>query len=113
MNPAYFFLIIMLVLLLSSDKTKKNAAAIRQVIKNKRSKGEKKMHELLEKYIGKECIIYTLNSQLNDTITTIQDGWLSLTDAGGNTEVINLDYIIRLSEMPRKKNGKKKTVILG
>ena len=84
-----------------------------RVIKNKRLKGAKKMHELLEKYLGQECIVYTMsNQQVAGTIDKIQDGWLSLTDEGGNGEALNLDYITRVRPVPRKKNGKKKSVIL-
>ena len=31
----------------------------------------------------------------------------------GETEIINLDFITRIREYPRKKNGKKKGIILG
>lgn len=71
------------------------------------------MHELLEKYIGQECLVYTLSgNQIIGTVNSVKDGWLSLTNESGKDEVLNLDYIIRIREVPRNKNGKKKSVIL-
>ena len=35
--------------------------------------------------------------------------WL---EKNGKIEALNLDFVIRIREYPRKKNGKKKTVIL-
>ena len=112
MNPAYYVIIFMLIFFLITQENKRKTAVTRRLIKKKRLKGAKKMHELLEKYIGQECIIYTINSQITGTVSKMQDGWLSLTDNTGNEEALNLDYIIRVREVPRKKNGKKKSVVL-
>lgn len=102
----------MLVIIIVSQQRQKKTAVIQRILKNKRIKGAKKMHELLVKYIGQECVVYTLSgSQLIGTVNSIKDGWLSLTNEGGKDEVLNLDYIIRIREVPRKKNGKKKSVV--
>ena len=110
MNPSYYVIFIVLFIIISQQNRHKKAAVIQQVIKNKRAKGAKKMHELLEKYIGQECVVYTLNNQITGTVTALQDGWLSLSDKLGNTEVLNLDYIIRVRQVPLNKNGKKKAI---
>ena len=69
------------------------------------------MHELLEKYIGRECIVYTLgDSQITGTITALKDGWLNIADKLGNEEVLNLDYIVRVRDIPLNKTGKKKAI---
>ena len=69
------------------------------------------MHELLEKDIGRECIVYTLgDSQITGTITALKDGWLNIADKLGNEEVLNLDYIVRVRDIPLNKNGKKKAI---
>ena len=69
------------------------------------------MHELLEKYIGRECIVYTLSgNQITGTVTALKDGWLNIADKLGNEEVLNLDYIVRVRDIPLNKNGKKKAI---
>lgn len=70
------------------------------------------MYELAQKFIGKECLIYTFNSsQLTGTIKEVNEGAI-LIDNGDNLEAVNFDFIVRIREYPRKKNGKKKSVIL-
>ena len=34
-----------------------------------------------------------------------------MVEMGGKTEAINLDFVIRIREYPRNKNGKKKSVV--
>ena len=69
------------------------------------------MNELLEKYIVRECIVYTLgDSQITGTITALKDGWLNIADKLGNEEVLNLEYIVRVRDIPLNKNGKKKAI---
>ena len=69
------------------------------------------MYELAKAFIGKECFIYTVNSQLTGTVTEVTEGALLLNN-GKETEILNLDYIVRIREYPRRKDGKKKSVVL-
>ena len=70
------------------------------------------MYELAQKFIGKECLIYTFNSsQLTGVIKEVNDGAI-LIENGDNLEAVNFDFIVRIREYPRKKNGKKKSVVL-
>lgn len=70
------------------------------------------MTELIEKYIGKECLIYTCTSQsqIEGTIKSCKDGWIEV-EKNNQTEIINCEYIIRIREFPKNKNGKKKSVV--
>lgn len=68
------------------------------------------MKELVKLFVGKECLINTINSQLQGVIKEVSDGGIIITN-GENTEIINLEYVIRVREYPRGKNGKKKTFI--
>ena len=69
------------------------------------------MHELLEKYIGKECTVYTLgDNNVTGTVTALKDGWLNIADKLGNEEALNLDYIVRVREIPLNKNGQKRDI---
>ena len=70
------------------------------------------MVELAKKLLEKECLIYTFNgTQLTGTVKEVTEGAILL-DNGKETEVVNLDFIVRIREYPRNKNGKKKSVIV-
>ena len=70
------------------------------------------MLELAKNFIDKECIIYTFNgSSIQGTIEEISKNALLL-ETGNTIEAVNLDFVVRIREYPRKKNGKKKSVVL-
>ena len=71
------------------------------------------MQELAKKFIGKECLVYAFDSnhQFSGVIKEVSDGALLL-ENGGSLEAINLDFVIRIREYPKNKNGKKKSVVL-
>ena len=70
------------------------------------------MLELAKNFIDKECIIYTFNNSLIQcTIKEISKNALLL-ETGNTVEAVNLDFVVRIREYPRKKNGKKKSVVL-
>ena len=83
---------------------------IRKIIK-KRKKGNSEMVELARNFIGKECIVYTFNSQITGIIKEVGSGGL-LIEKSGTLEAVNFDYIVRIREYPKNKNGKKKSVVL-
>ena len=67
---------------------------------------------IVKKFIGKKCIIYSLNdNQITGVIKEVSDGAL-LIEKDGNLQAVNLDFIVRIREYPTKKNGKEKSVIL-
>ena len=70
------------------------------------------MKELAKKFIDKDCIISSLNSQFEGVIKEVTDGAI-LVEKSGKIEAINLDFVIRIREYPRNKNGKKKAVVAG
>ena len=70
------------------------------------------MVEFARAFIGKECIIYLFDdNQHTGIIKEVTDGALLL-DKNGDVQVINLDFVTRIREFPKKKNGKKKSVVL-
>ena len=103
-----FFL---LFLVLQQKKMEKQSAVRRLLATRQTEKEKQKMVELAKQFIGKECIIYTLNNQINGTIQAVSDGGLVL-ENNGTREIVNLDYILRIREYPRHKNGKKKSVVI-
>ena len=71
------------------------------------------MKELAKRFIDRECLIYAFDSshQYDGTIKEVTDGAI-LIEKDGKVEAINLDFVIRIREYPRKKNGKKQSVVL-
>lgn len=69
------------------------------------------MKELAKKFIGKECIIYTItsnDSSIQGMIKEVDDGGMVIEKNSGESEIINLDFVTRIREHPRRRNGKKK-----
>ena len=70
------------------------------------------MLTLAKTMIGKECLIYTFSgTQITGMISEVTDGAIRV-DREKESEIVNLDFVVRIREFPRKKNGKKKSVIL-
>ena len=71
------------------------------------------MKELAKRFIDKECLISSLdgNHQYEGIIKEVTDGAI-LIEKDGKNEAVNLDFVIRIREYPKNKNGKKKSVVL-
>ena len=71
------------------------------------------MKELAKKFIDKECVIISFDSnhQYEGVIKEVGDSAI-LVEKNGNIEAINLDFVIRIREYPKNKKGKKKSVVL-
>ena len=69
------------------------------------------MTEIVKNYIGLDCLIYTMNSQLTGVIKTVEGNWITV-DNGNSVEAVNLDYVIRIREHPKNGKGKKKSIVL-
>lgn len=113
LNPAYYLLFIALFLILFVIRQKNRAIIAKKVIQNKKMKGNKEMFELAKNFLGKDCLVYAFDSghQFSGIIKEVTEGALLLETATG-PEVINLDFVIRIREYPKNKNGKKKSVVL-
>lgn len=113
MNNVYYilaFLFFIYFFILKGKRERKHIAA--HIHLKKKRKDREKMFELAKNFIGKECLVYTINeSQVEGVIKEISGGAL-LIENKGSTEAVNLDYVIRIREYPRNKNGKKKSVVL-
>lgn len=112
MNPTYFIPIIMLWVIVFLLWKKQKRVIIKNILKKKNKEKFKKMQELAKRFIGKECIVYTYDSaQLTGIVKEASDGALVI-EKDGNEEIVNLDFVIRIREYPKKKNGKKKSVVI-
>ena len=64
--------------------------------------------------LGKNAIIYTIASNdgsIQGVIKEIDDGGMVIERNSGEREIVNLDYVTRIRQYPRKKNGKKKDIV--
>lgn len=95
---------------------RRRMAAIRQFLNRKRQNKENdEMKELAKRFIGEECLIYTITSNdgsLQGVIREIGDGGMVIEKKSGEMEIVNLDFVTRIRQYPRKKNGKKKEIVL-
>lgn len=110
----YYFLVfiaIFLIIISMIQEKKRKCAAIINHRKNHKNKEMFSMKELAQKFVGKECLVYTVasdSSLAKGVIKEITDSGL-LIDDNGNLQAINLEYITRIQEWPRNAKGKKKT----
>ena len=102
--PIFMLLIIIFI-------TQRNEKMMIKNILSKRKMGNTVMVELAKNFLGKECVIYTFNSQLTGVIKEVNNGGI-LIEKSGNIEAVNFDFIVRIREYPRNKNGKKKSIIV-
>ena len=80
----------------------------------KQNKENVVMKELAKQFIGEECIIYTIASNdgsIQGVIKEIDDGGMVIERNSGEREIVNLDFVTRIRQYPRKKNGKKKDIV--
>jgi hypothetical protein len=88
---------------------------IKKLIKSEKSKERQGMIDIIKDFIGKECIISTMKSDVIGVVESVQDNWVRVKTTaneasdGNTSDIINIDYISRIRLFPRKKTGKKKT----
>lgn len=95
---------------MSMIQRKKNDNWINQYLKLKQRKENHIMKEAARKFIDKECMIYLLSGEVNGVIREVTDHSL-LVETKTDRQALNLDFVIRIREYPKNKNGKKKSVI--
>ena len=110
LESTYFIPILLLFFVIYVTR-QNNMAVINKLIKKGKSEDKAEMIELAKRFIGKECIIYTFNSQVLGIIKEVSEGAVLVEGASG-CELINFDFIVRIREYPRNKNGKKKSLVI-
>lgn len=112
MGSSAYFPIIVLWIILFIIWSNRKTAIVKKVIKKRKMEGNTEMKELAKRFIDKECLIYSFNSnQLEGIIKEVTDGAI-LVEKSGTVEAVNLDFIVRIREYPKNKKGKKKSVVL-
>lgn len=110
MSAAYIAIFIVLMVILIQHR---NARVwVKQLITSRKKGDKTEMLKLAERFIEKECIVYTFNSQLEGIIREVSESAVLIERSGGTVEAVNLDFVVRIREYPKKKNGKRKSVVL-
>lgn len=69
------------------------------------------MNEMMKRFIDKEVIITVMNSDMSVVegfVREVNENWLVVETANAGLDMVNIEYITRIREYPRKANGKKK-----
>ena len=113
MNPSTYIPIIVLWIVIFIVFRNRRAVVARQIIKKRKMEGNTEMKELAKRFIDKECLIssFDSNHQFEGVIKEVSDSAI-LVEKNGTVEAINLDFVIRIREFPKNKKGKKKSVVL-
>lgn len=111
MPSSYIPVIVMFIVLYILFRERKTIIA-KKILKKRNTEDKKKMVELAKRFIGKECIIYSFDGHQFEGVINEVDNNAILIEKSGSAEAINLDFVIRIREYPRNKNGKKKSVVL-
>lgn len=103
-------------MLLTEYQTKKREKQLHilRTIKSHKKKGGVDISEVIKRFIGKECIITTMNENAIGMVEAVEDNWIivsSIESRTGGTEIINIDYISHIREYPKNKKGKKKVIV--
>ena len=117
MDSLYLILLaLFLLVIIPWIMRQRRLAAVRHILNQKKqNKENSEMKELEKRFIGEECIIYTITSNdgsVQGVIKEIDDGGMVIEKKTGELEIVNLDFVTRIREYPRKKNGRKKGVVL-
>ena len=113
MNFATYLPIFLLFVIIFIVLRNRKRIIAKKTIERKRNGDKNKMKELAKRFIDKECVITSFDNgkTFDGIIREVTDGAL-LIEKDGKAEAINLDFVIRIREYPKNKNGKKKSVIL-
>ncbi len=110
LNYFYFIPIIVMLLIIFITERNQKRATLKKLIQKRKTEDKAQMLELAKRFIDKECIIYTFNSQIIGTVKEVSDSAILL--AGKDSEeAVNIDFVVRIREYPKNKKGKKKSVI--
>lgn len=111
MNGSIYIPIIILLIVVFILLRNRRVTVARKIIKKRKNEVNAEMKELAKNFIDKECLItsFDSNHQYQGVVKEVGDSALLL-EKNGQIEAINLDFIIRIREFPRDKNGKKKSV---
>jgi hypothetical protein len=113
-----FWLVLLIAFAVIEPRRAARLSLALQNIKKRREKGESSVNEALQSFVGRECIIKTLNysnSTVIGIVTAVDGCWMTVkTGKAGeeNINMINAEHITRIREYPRDKQGRKKSFFI-
>ena len=112
MKSSLVGLLVLYFIIFYSSNKKKKIKIVKNHIKNKKSgKGKSAMRELSNRFIGKECVIQSLEGQIVGIIKQVSESGILIENSNHNEEIINLELVVSIKEFPRNKKGKKKIIV--
>ena len=100
-------LILLLFFLVLIPRRTRRVAAARHILKNNREGVA-----FMEEFLNKECLIYTITdtSGIQGVVKEVSGGGIVI-QSKDSLQAMNLEYVTRIREYPRSKNGKKKSIV--
>lgn len=88
--PIYIAIFIPLLILI----VQRNALLGYNVVKRKRMRGKNKMDNILQKCVGKRCVVSTgsLGIKVDGYVKQVTDKWIEI-ESRNKTEILGLDFI--------------------
>ena len=110
-NVIIFITLILLAILLTKRKRKILHKVVGKRFWNadKIKRESKQMKELAQRFIGKNCIIYTMDDsliRLTGIIKEVGNTGMLIENKDG-VQLVNLEFVSRICEYPRKRKDKK------
>ncbi len=100
MNPVYYSIIALWLIIFVTNQQKKNIRRVSRAIRRKR--GRLPMNELIQRFIGKQCQVFSENGNcVQGVVETVEGNWVSVQTKQG-AELVNLDYVSRIKEKKSK-----------
>ncbi|MDD3244247.1 MAG: hypothetical protein PHD32_11070 [Eubacteriales bacterium] len=117
MSPALyscFFLMLVVLFLVLQQRRRQAYVRIQHLRAARKKGGMNPMNEIFERFIGKDCLIYSgLNGESTQGVVEgVADNWLQVRRKSGEQELVSLDFVSRIREYPVNKKGKKKDIVL-
>lgn len=100
LNSSTYIVIFVLIYLVIQKRKKRKLCALNIL---RRKKGKQIMLELAKTLIGKECVIFTISDTNVCGVLEAVSGNAIRVRGKKSTEIINLDFVVRIRELPAKK----------
>ena len=101
-NTYLILLAVFLLVIIPWITRRRKLAAVRHILNQKKqNKENREMKELAKRFIGEECIIYTITSNdgsVQGVIKEIDDGGMVIEKKTGELEIVNRDFVTRIRE---------------
>ncbi len=102
MNRSTYIILMLLFFVIYMQNSRKKKLVTRRILNKKTESEKEQMMKYISGFIGKECYIKTINDTARATIKDVSEKAI-LVETKVSTEIINLDYVISVSEIRKDK----------